>query len=298
MLTLATCVSWAALSRDEHEAISATRDAMCRGVVREMHTEIHKHSLKKNGEDDIYETVPAICLAIVQNYTLTKTAAPSSSWALLKRAKKLDDEEGGMPDPESFKHIMTLKKACEAFTDDFQQELSELMYKDTYRKEPDTIIDDFCLPLASLKKVKPPPPPKKRAPASPSPPKRKKRSEPPATAGPPSMDELLKKYDTDGSISNLIELERENPEAMLEAEDLASVQAGSMEIRCDVCRALAKVALRRAKTAKVLRDEDGLSEIVADICVGTHVSGDGYYQEQPKYPGNPPLWGEMYTVTL
>ena len=111
MLTLVTCVSWAALSRDEHVAISTTRDAMCRGVVREMHTEIHKHSLKKNGEDDIYETVPAICLAIVQNYTLTKTAAPSSSWSLLKRAKKLDDEEGGMPDPESFKHILTLKKA-------------------------------------------------------------------------------------------------------------------------------------------------------------------------------------------
>ena len=51
---------------------------MCRGVIREMHTEIHKHSLRKNGEDDIYETVPAICLAIVQNYTLTKTPAPSS----------------------------------------------------------------------------------------------------------------------------------------------------------------------------------------------------------------------------
>ena len=111
MLLAVALMPWAALSRDEHEAISTTRDAMCRGVVREMHTEIHKHSLRKNGEDDIYETVPAICLAIVQNYTLTKTAAPSSSWALLKRATKLDDEEGGMPDPETFKHIMTLKKA-------------------------------------------------------------------------------------------------------------------------------------------------------------------------------------------
>ena len=111
MLLAVALMPWAALSRDEHEAISTTRDAMCRGVVREMHTEIHKHSLRKNGEDDIYETVPAICLAIVQNYTLTKTAAPLSSWALLKRATKLDDEEGGMPDPETFKHIMTLKKA-------------------------------------------------------------------------------------------------------------------------------------------------------------------------------------------
>lgn len=269
---------------------------MCRGVVREMHTEIHKHSLRKNGEDDIYETVPAICLAIVQNYTLTKTprSKTSSSWALLKRATKLDDEEGGMPDPETFKHIMTLKKACEAFTDDFQQELSELMYKDALVKDPDVIIDEFCLPLDSLKKPKRPTPPKKRAPASPSPPKSRKRSEPPAAAGPPSMDDLLQKYDTDGSISNLIELERENPEAMLEPDDLAKVQAGSTEIRCDVCRALAKATLQRAKTAKVLRDEDGLSEIVGDICVGTPESSGAY----PKYPGNPPLWGEMYTVRV
>ena len=70
------------------------------------------------------------------------------------------------------------------------------------------------------------------------------------------------------------------------------MQTGSVEIRCDVCRALAKVTLRRAKAAKVLRDEDGLSEIVGDICVGTPASSDAY----PKYPGNPPLWGEMYTV--
>ena len=80
------------------------------------------------------------------------------------------------------------------FTDDFQQELSELMYKDALVKDPDTIIDEFCLPIASLKKPKRPTPPKKRPPASPSPPKsRKKKSAPPAAAGPPSMDELLKK---------------------------------------------------------------------------------------------------------
>ena len=37
------------------------------------------------------------------------------------------------------------------------------------------------------------------------------------------MEEMLKKYDTDGSISNLIEMERESPELMLEPEDLAQV---------------------------------------------------------------------------
>ena len=56
--------------------------------------------------------------------------------------------------------------------------------------------------------------------------------------------------------------------------------------------AAAQVALQRAKKAKVLRDEDGLSEIVGDICVGVPESSGEY----PKYPGNPPLWGEMYRV--
>ena len=35
-----------------------------------MHIEVLKHNLKKDGEDDVYETVPAICLGVVQNYTL------------------------------------------------------------------------------------------------------------------------------------------------------------------------------------------------------------------------------------
>ena len=60
-------------------ALSDVRVSMCHAVIRELHIEIHKHSLRKNGEDDIYETVPAICLAIVQNYTLSVTARPQST---------------------------------------------------------------------------------------------------------------------------------------------------------------------------------------------------------------------------
>ena len=183
------------LTGDEHAAIGTTRVAMCRAVVREMHTEIHKHSLTKAGEDDVYETVPAICLAIVQNYTMTKTPAPASSWSLVKRAKKLDDmeDDGEMPDPESFKHIMTLKKACEVFTDDFQQELSELMYKETYRKDPEAILEEFCSMPSVVKKYKPEKGGRKRKPgekpAKAAPKKEKARGE----GEMPSMDEMLKK---------------------------------------------------------------------------------------------------------
>ena len=184
-----------ATTPDAHAAFAATRVPMCKAIIQEMYTEIHKHSLRKNGEDDIYETVPAICLAIVQNYTMTKTPAPASSWSLVKRAKKLDDmeDDGEMPDPESFKHIMTLKKACEVFTDDFQQELSELMYKETYRKDPEAILEEFCSMPSVVKKYKPEKGGRKRKPgekpAKAAPKKEKARGE----GEMPSMDEMLKK---------------------------------------------------------------------------------------------------------
>ena len=155
------------------EALGAIRVPMCAAVIREMHGEIHKHRLRKHGEDEIYETVPAICLAIVQNYTLSRT---EGGWTLRQRDTRIDDEID--PDPATFEHLvraarglppwptacpraresrpaarpapnvsagacervvhvaqMTLKQSCEAFTDALQQELSELMYRETYRRQ-------------------------------------------------------------------------------------------------------------------------------------------------------------------
>ena len=108
----------------------------------------------------------------------------------------------------------------------------------------------------------------------------------------PSMEEMLRKYDTDGSIANLIELEREVPEAMLEAEQLEQVEAGSWQVRCEVCGAMCKVARRAAARRGAGRDEEALSRITSDLCVGTPAGSDAH----PKYPGNPPLWGEKYSV--
>ena len=103
------------------------------------------------------------------------------------------------------------------------------------------------------------------------------------------------RYDTDGSISNLIEMERESPESMLEASDLADVQQGTEDIRCAVCVAASKVAFIRATKRRLLADEEALSEMVQqELCYGT--PQNKIDDEYPKYPGNPPLWGEYYTV--
>lgn len=50
--------------------------------------------------------VPAICLAIVQNYTLLQ-----NPWRLARRSVRLDDDaEAG---PAEYKHLLLLKAACE-----------------------------------------------------------------------------------------------------------------------------------------------------------------------------------------
>jgi hypothetical protein len=270
-----------------------TRVTMCRAIVREMYIEIHKHSLRKNGEDDIYETVPAICLAIVQNYTLAEPALPTASWSLVKRETRLDDEVD--PDPSSLQHLMLLKQACEKFADEFQQELSELMYRAALEPKIDMVEDQFCSSDA-VAKSPPTPPPRKRKKAAAGPKGARARTSsggdkgrssndaPHADAQMPDMNALLKKYDTDGSISNLLEMERENPEAMLDPDDLETVQKGSVDLRCDVCTAAAKAAVGRAKKAKALADEQKLGEIVSLICYDTPPDS---LEEYPKYPGNP-----------
>ena len=92
----------------------------------------------------------------MQNYTLGKTAPPATSWTLKKRLTKLDDEDA--PNPADFAHLMTLKKVCELFTDELQQELSELMYKESF-SDPAATQEAFCNGPAA---ASPPPPPSVR----------------------------------------------------------------------------------------------------------------------------------------
>ena len=57
--------------------------------------------------------VPAICIAIVQNYTLRAPAGRRSSWRLERRKVRLDDAVGDEAVPEDFEHLLLLKRACE-----------------------------------------------------------------------------------------------------------------------------------------------------------------------------------------
>ena len=61
--------------------------------------------------------MPAICLAIVQNYVLARTPGPENGWLLHKRERMLDEEEA--PSASEFEHLLTLKGCCEAFTEEY-----------------------------------------------------------------------------------------------------------------------------------------------------------------------------------
>ena len=122
---------------------------------------------------------------------------------------------------------MTLKQSCEAFTDEHQQDLSEIMYRETYSKSAEEILRGFCSSESVLKIAPTPTAKRRRAGATGKRARGKGRGSAHAvgSADVPSMDDMLRKYDVDGAISNLIEMERERPEEMLEAEQLEQVYA-------------------------------------------------------------------------
>ena len=63
--------------------------------------------------------MPAICLAIVQNYTYGER---EGRWQLYHEVQ--DDMDMS---PEKLPKVLLVKRACEQFTDRGQQELSEVM---------------------------------------------------------------------------------------------------------------------------------------------------------------------------
>lgn len=117
-----------------------------------MHTELIKHNLKEDGEDNIYDTAGmAICLGVVQNYTFEQTT-PKSRWKL--KRKETPDEDalyggfaGGGDEAASAQMVEGLlltKKACMDFAEELQMEISEVMYARVHEATGDEIADDFC----------------------------------------------------------------------------------------------------------------------------------------------------------
>eukprot|EP00960_Hanusia_phi_P035049 751456-Hanusia_phi.AAC.2 len=144
-----------------------TESDMCNAVISEMHTELVKHKMKADGEDNIYDTAGmAICLGVVQRYTFDKD--DTGIWKLIKKNKTDDDDEddmfGGMGEGANSQQVveglLLTKRVCDPCTprislrsstqvcmdwcEELQQEVSEVMYKRVDSSTPQEIAQDFC----------------------------------------------------------------------------------------------------------------------------------------------------------
>ena len=100
-----------------------------------MHTELLKHKMKEDGEDNIYDTAGmAICLGVVQNYTFEQDTA-RKVWTLIRKEKTDEDAlfggfAGAGGDEEAsarmVEGLLLTKKACMDFAEELQLEISEV----------------------------------------------------------------------------------------------------------------------------------------------------------------------------
>ena len=265
-----------------------------------MHTELIKHNLKEDGEDNIFDTAGmAICLGVVQNYTFEQ-AAPKSPWKLVR--KETPDEDalyggfaGGGDDAASAQMVEGLlltKKACMDFAEELQVEISEVMYARVHEASGEEIADEFCSQAVKpVKKERT----QKYVPAA-SPMERQKH-DPSAL-----MADMLKTRDTSGAISEMLETEASFPERMLDAPLQAVIGQAVEQVECQVCKVAVRQAHARVKEVEktpAFKDRWQRQSLVAEavnfICHGKdHAKLQaGFY---PTVPGNPPEWAQAYHI--
>ena len=308
----------------EAAQVASNQLELCRAVVHEMHVEIHKHNLRDDakGEDDIFETVPAICLSVVQRYTFTRAHdgdVDEKSWTFAPIPKS--QSEAQQPDVQA---LLLTKHACEVFVDEWQQEISEHMYRYVLNQSDEYIAERLCEDRIRIGKPTPTPTPAPARQSTLSPqepelkptPERQPHHHPGSPASPggssagidsSSFDTLLAKYDTDGSLASLLEQERTEPERNLPQSHQAEVRAASRQhsLRCDVCAVATRQAYWGARHARhyasdgalerrhgSLRDEEALVARASALCVG-QLLDEG---QMPRQPGNPPEWASGYSV--
>lgn len=272
---------------------------MCRVVIDELAVEVLKFDMRKRGEEDIYETVPAICLALVRSYTAVPSsrAGPRNGPPLLVLERRDDDDEsvgGAAADPASY---LRVKVECEHFVDRWHPELSELLYKHVQTKTAAEMADEFCPRV-----VAPPEPAKKKRPAQSGAPDKRPAAERKAAAA-AERETLLKEeaeyehairaIDGDGSLRRLLQIEAHTPELMLDETETDKLATAVPAVACEVCNLLVAEALSRAgKLPKGLAgaSEDALLEVTDTLC-----EGDKPFD--PDHPGNPPRWARLHEAT-
>eukprot|EP00277_Geminigera_cryophila_P002347 CAMPEP_0179426154 /NCGR_PEP_ID=MMETSP0799-20121207/12577_1 /TAXON_ID=46947 /ORGANISM="Geminigera cryophila, Strain CCMP2564" /LENGTH=450 /DNA_ID=CAMNT_0021200867 /DNA_START=50 /DNA_END=1402 /DNA_ORIENTATION=- len=276
---------------------------MCKAIIREMHGELIKHSMREDGEDNIYDTAGmAICLGVVQNYTFEHASA-KSPWKFMRKQQTDEEREdalygsfagaNGDDSASIIEGLMLTKKACMDFAEELQLEISEVMYARVHQASADDIADDFCpTAVKPVKKEKQ----GKYVPAAT--PQERSKEDPSAL-----MQDMLKTRDTSGAISEMLEMEASFPERMLDPPLQKELGVAVEQLVCQVCKVAVRHAHAKVKEVEktpAFKDRWQRQSLVAEavnlICHGKdHATlAAGYY---PSVPGNPPEWANDYYLS-
>ncbi|KAG8462522.1 hypothetical protein KFE25_010347 [Diacronema lutheri] len=282
---------------------------MCRVVIHELAAEVLKFDLRAHGEDDIYETVPAICFALVRAYKLAPAEGVPEGALLLVQREADGDEVATAPGapapiaagPSAVESYVRVKRECEHFTDRWHQELSELIYRHVAKWSAAQMADEFCARVVrGVKPERRAPARRQRAAASArsalhdAPAERESGSAPGSRAAEREeaarYEEAFKLLDRDGSMRRLMQIEAHSPELMLDDADAAQMAVAVEHVACDVCGLVVDEAHARvAELAGGLASasEEALLDATEGLCEGDEPLN-------PMRPGNPPRWAERH----
>ncbi|CAE8718700.1 unnamed protein product [Polarella glacialis] len=303
------------LTKQERSMLKKLECSLCKAVITEMHLEVEKHGMTQKGvgsEMKVIETSNAICLALLQKYSLKLPAAGASGKPLLeKKAEDEDDEmamaasqnsEGG---PASFMRAMlVLKMGCQRWIEDFGGDTSGFVFKSVQlgTQSASGAAQDYCVRSAGLcgsgKKERKQ---KEREQEKTREVKRSemRRKEDTAAAKAKKDDPFsAMPEDSKFGIQRMLEMARDDPLHYMEDDAKERVRKGQADLKCDVCRTVLDEAFQEvSKRPKSMRSEHDILGVVEGLCEGGQdLSVPSYFGVEP--PPLPPVWTDRWQPKL
>lgn len=290
------------VSKHERSVLRKIDCSMCKAIVREMHTEVVKHSMTQKGwgsESQVWETSNAMCLAMLQKYKLDLRNSK-----LERKTEGEDDEETMMSmggDAENLmRGMLVLKMGCQQWVEDHGGDTSGYIYKAVRGGEQsaEDSAKDFCLEKANLCGSK-----KKEKQKQEKEHEKQRRNKRQELSAKEDLAENQKKKedpfenlpeDSKFGLQRLLEMAKDDPLHYMEDDAKQRIVRGRAEIQCDVCRAVIEDVHRQvSKRPKSMQREHDILPFADGACEGgKDLSVPNYFGIEP--PPLPPAWTDRY----
>ena len=197
-------------------------------------------------EEQILDSTEAACLGVCKLYR-----SYQGKKAILKHSPEEERMANGKFDESTIHNALLVKHVCEIVVEEVSMELSETVWRSiqhdkSINETANELCEqktDICTKVDTNRARK-----KERKLKKKQPKKAKKDSSPPSSDNdgilpdltkPGGMEDMFQKLDRDGTITNLLQQEKDNPEMMLPEEEQKLVRRARKELLCPMrCYAL------------------------------------------------------------